>query len=131
MPLRRLPGSVVAMARGDLGENGCRCSTTARERSSRNSSTRRSGKQIAKRNKLFGLWVAERMGLGGAEAEAYAMCVVDKEIVGHGDAVVIGKIMKDLVAAGRPVARRQILSHLQAFDAQVRGEIAEYSRPAD
>ena len=30
----------------------------------------------ARRNKLLGLWAAEKMGLTGAEAEAYAKSVV-------------------------------------------------------
>lgn len=88
-------------------------------------------KLLAKRNRLLGLWAAERMGLGREEAEAYALRVVDKEIVGRGDAAAVDKVAEDLAATGRPATKEQILSRLQAFESQARKEIAKPSRSGD
>jgi hypothetical protein len=56
-------------------------------------------KAVARRNKLLGLWVAEKLGKTGAEADAYAREMVAAEIDG-GDAGVISKAMGDLAAKG-------------------------------
>ena len=53
----------------------------------------------AKRDKLFGLWAAARLGLGGDSALAYARRMVDTG-VGRGDAAMIGMVADDLAAAG-------------------------------
>jgi len=44
-----------------------------------------------RRNRLLGLWAAERMGLGGESAQAYAAEIVDAEFAG-GDHHVVEKI---------------------------------------
>lgn len=54
-------------------------------------------KSIARRNKLLGLWVAEKLGKSGADADVYAKEMVAAEIDG-GDAGVIRKAMTDLSA---------------------------------
>jgi hypothetical protein len=67
---------------------------------------------VARRNVLLGLWAASRMGLSGAEAEAYAWSVhfADMDEPGHDD--VVGKVGADLRAYGIPVTdaalRRQL-----------------------
>jgi len=48
-----------------------------------------------RRNKLLGLWVAEMLGLSGADAEAYAKEVVSADFEEPGDADVIRKIQGD------------------------------------
>ena len=48
-----------------------------------------------RRNKLLGLWVAELLGLSGADAEAYAKEVVKADFEEPGDADVIRKIQGD------------------------------------
>jgi hypothetical protein len=52
-------------------------------------------KATARRNKLLGLWAAEKMGLAGAEAEAYAKTVVMADFEEVGDHDVFRKIRKD------------------------------------
>jgi hypothetical protein len=42
-------------------------------------------KAMARRNKLLGLWAAEKMGLTGAEADAYAKEVVMSDFEEAGD----------------------------------------------
>jgi len=57
-------------------------------------------KAVARRNKMLGLWAAERLGLSGAEAETYARSVVLAEFEQGGDSAVVAKIRKDLEAKG-------------------------------
>jgi hypothetical protein len=49
----------------------------------------------ARRNKLLGMWAAEKMGLSGAQAEAYAKEVVMVDFEQPGDHDVFMKIRKD------------------------------------
>jgi hypothetical protein len=49
----------------------------------------------ARRNKLLGIWAAEKMGLSGAQAEAYAKEVVMADFEQPGDHDVFMKIRKD------------------------------------
>lgn len=62
----------------------------------------------ARRNKLLGLWAAEQMGKNGADAEAYAKEVVMADFEKPGDSDVMGKLMKDLAAAGKPMEEHTI-----------------------
>ena len=59
-------------------------------------------KAVARRNKLFGLWVAEKLGKNGDEASAYAKELVTTAIEG-GEAGVIRKINGDLASKGRAI----------------------------
>ena len=52
----------------------------------------------ARRNKLLGLWAAEKLGLAGAEAEAYAKEVVRSDIEEAGDDDVFRKVRNDFTA---------------------------------
>lgn len=58
-------------------------------------------KATARRNKNLGLWVAEKLGLSGAEAEAYAKTVVLADLEEPGDDDVFRKVRGDLDAKGR------------------------------
>ena len=62
----------------------------------------------ARRNKLLGLWAAEKMGLAGADAEAYAKSVVVADFEEAGDDDVFRKIRKDLDAKGVAQSDHQI-----------------------
>lgn len=57
-------------------------------------------KATARRNKLLGLWAAERLGKSGAEAEAYAKSVVMADFEEAGDDDVLRKVRADLEAHG-------------------------------
>ena len=60
-------------------------------------------KTEARRNKLIGLWAAERMG--HADPAAYAAEVVIVALEQPGDDDIAGKIIADLEAAGQPITR--------------------------
>ena len=56
-------------------------------------------KAMARRNKLLGLWAAEKMGLAGDEAETYAKSVVRADFEEAGDDDVFRKIRGDFDGA--------------------------------
>lgn len=67
----------------------------------------------ARRNKLFGLWAAEKLGLQpGDAAEAYARTVVDADFEKPGDSDVIEKVQKDLAAKGMNLSEAQLRTEL-------------------
>jgi len=57
-------------------------------------------KATARRNKLLGLWAAEKLGKTGADAEAYAREVVVADFEEAGDEDVLRKVRGDLDSAG-------------------------------
>ena len=57
-------------------------------------------KSTVRRNKLAGLWAAEKLGLSGEEAEAYAKSIVKADFQEAGDADVLRKLQDDLAAKG-------------------------------
>jgi hypothetical protein len=63
-------------------------------------------KATARRNKLLGLWAAEKLGLSGSEADSYALSLVMAELEGGGD--VTQKIRKDFDAKGVAQSDHQI-----------------------
>ena len=64
-------------------------------------------KATARRNKLLGLWAAEKLGLTGTEADSYARSLVMGDIeAGAHD--VSGKIRKDFDAKGIAQSDHQI-----------------------
>jgi hypothetical protein len=62
----------------------------------------------ARRNRLLGLWAAEKMGLSQAEADAYAKAVVQADFEEAGDEDVIRKVLGDLVSAGVDADEAQV-----------------------
>jgi hypothetical protein len=65
-------------------------------------------KATARRNKLLGLWAAEKLGLSGAEAETYAKSVVVADFEEPGDHDVMRKIRTDFDAKGVAQSDHQI-----------------------
>jgi hypothetical protein len=63
-------------------------------------------KAEARRNKLLGLWAAEKLGLTGDAAAAYAKEVVTADFEESGDSDVLRKVTKDLTDKG--VSEQQI-----------------------
>ena len=74
-------------------------------------------KATARRNKLLGLWAAEKLGLTGAEAEAYAKAVVMADFEEPGDHDVLRKSRKDFDGEGSsPSANPEGKMHRHAGD---------------
>jgi hypothetical protein len=80
-------------------------------------------KATARRNKLIGLWTADKLGLAGPEAEAYAKAFVMADLESTGDHDVFGKIRKDLDAKGVNLSDHQIRRTMDELTARAIGEI--------
>ena len=65
-------------------------------------------KAAARRNKLLGMWAAEKLGKSGAAADAYAKEVVIADYEEAGDDDVFRKVRKDFDAAGVAQSDHQI-----------------------
>jgi hypothetical protein len=65
-------------------------------------------KATARRNKLLGLWAAEKLGKTGAEADAYAKAVVVADFEEAGDDDVVRKVKGDFAAGNVAIADDEI-----------------------
>jgi hypothetical protein len=65
-------------------------------------------KAEARRNKLLGLWAAEKLGITGDDAAAYAREVVAADFEEAGDQDVQNKVVKDLAAKGIAVTAAEV-----------------------
>ena len=79
-------------------------------------------KAVARRNKLLGLWAAERLGKGAEEAAAYAKEVVAAEFDG-GDAAVVRKVMGDLAAKGATPVEAEIRAKMVELTAVAAAQV--------
>jgi len=80
-----------------------------------------------RRDKLLGLWAAEKMGIGGDAAKTYALSVVDVEFdatdrdAGH-------KVARDFIGAGvdidEPFIRHQMVVLMEVAKEQILHEMA-------
>ena len=80
-------------------------------------------KAMARRNKLLGLWAAEKLGLSGPDAEAYAKDVVMADFEEPGVNDVFAKIRKDFDAKGVTESDQQIRRNMEQFLAQAVAQI--------
>ena len=79
----------------------------------------------ARRNKLLGLWAAERMGIEGADADAYAKECVLADFDKPGDEGVFRKVMEDLKKANAPVSEHDMRRKMAALVETAREEVEE------
>jgi hypothetical protein len=75
-------------------------------------------KATARRNKLLGLWAAEKLGLTGAEADSYALSVVMAAFEDNASHDVLQKIRTDFDAKGVDQSDHQISRHANELLAQ-------------
>jgi hypothetical protein len=78
----------------------------------------------ARRDKLFGLWAAGRMGLSGAAAEDYAKGIVSEDIAHPGDKAIAHKVAADLAAKGIKTPEAELSSKLDELFAAAKQQIA-------
>ncbi|WP_237153568.1 DUF1476 domain-containing protein [Oryzibacter oryziterrae] len=69
----------------------------------------------ARRNKLLGLWAAERMGLAGDDASEYARSVVQADLIKMGEDDVLLKLVGDMSAKGLPVSPDEVRKSMGEF----------------
>lgn len=75
-------------------------------------------KAMARRNKLLGLWAAEKLGKSGADADTYAKSVVMADFEEAGDDDVFRKVREDFDAAGIAQTDHQIRRTMDELLAQ-------------
>ena len=80
-------------------------------------------KATARRNRLLGLWAAEKLGLSGTAADAYAKEVVVADLEEAGDQDVFRKIRKDIDAKGLTVSDQEIRAAMDSLLAQAIAQI--------
>src|SRR5579862_4180048 len=80
-------------------------------------------KATARRNKLLGLWAAEKLGLSGAEADSYALSVVMVEFEDTGEHDVARKIRRDFDAKSVDQSDHQIARHMNELMAKAVADI--------
>jgi hypothetical protein len=80
----------------------------------------------ARRNKMLGQWVAEKLGLSGAAVDDYVKAVRKADLVEKGDEDVFRKVRKDLDDKGVRVSdgelRKAMTDFLLAAVQQIEGE---------
>jgi hypothetical protein len=80
-------------------------------------------KSTVRRNKLLGLWAAEKLGLSGAEAEGYAKEVVRADFQAPGDEDLVAKLRGDFDAKGVAETDEQIRLVMLELMAKAIGQI--------
>jgi hypothetical protein len=79
-------------------------------------------KKTVRRNKLLGMWAAEKLGIAGRDAEAYSDALaVDTLDPERSD--VLSKIRKDFDAAGVVQSDEQILHVMNEFTLQAGNQV--------
>ena len=71
----------------------------------------------ARRNRLLGMWVAEKLGMTGDAATAYAKEVVASDFEEAGDGDVVRKVLGDLTAKGIAMTEPQLRAKLDELTA--------------
>jgi len=81
-------------------------------------------KVTARRNKLLGLWAAEKLGLQGGDADAYAKEVVAADFEEPGDNDVMRKVQKDLTAKGYEISEHGVRHEMDRLLDEAKRQIA-------
>jgi hypothetical protein len=80
-------------------------------------------KAEARRNKLLGLWAAEKLGLSGDAATAYSKEVVAAAFEEAGEQDVQNKVAKDFAAKGVAVTAAEVRVKMDELMAQAAAQV--------
>ena len=80
-------------------------------------------KAIARRNKMLGLWAAEKMGLSTESAEQYAAAVVRADFEQPGEEDVFRKVAGDFKGSGLTVSEGELRSKMDELASIAREQI--------
>jgi hypothetical protein len=76
-----------------------------------------------RRDRLFGLWVAEQLGKHGTAAEGYAADIVAENFENSGDIYMLHRVRTDLRQAGLAISMPDILAQLSRAETTARREV--------
>jgi hypothetical protein len=85
-------------------------------------------KAEARRNKLLGLWAAEKMGVTGDAADAYAKTVVIADLEEAGDDDVFRKIAADLAGKGITVPDDELRHQMVSLMSEAKSQILDEAK---
>ena len=80
-------------------------------------------KAMARRNRLLGLWAAEKLGITGDAVAAYAKEVVAADFEEAGDRDVVHKVTADLAAKGIAIQETQLRTKMGELMAQAIAQV--------
>jgi len=80
----------------------------------------------ARRNRLFGLWAAKRLGVpDGDAAEDYARAVIAADFTAPGNDDVIDKVRADFAAANIDISEAELRAALVRMAVEAREQLAQ------
>jgi hypothetical protein len=80
-------------------------------------------KAEARRNRLLGLWAAEKLGLTGDAATAYSKEVVAADFEEAGDQDVQNKVVKDFAAKGVAISAAEVRAKMTELMAEAAAQV--------
>ena len=80
-------------------------------------------KAMARRNRLLGLWAAEKLGLSGDAATAYSKEVVAADFEEAGDDDVQNKVVKDFAAKGVAISAAEVRAKMTELMAEAAAQV--------
>ncbi|HLH93649.1 MAG TPA: DUF1476 domain-containing protein [Xanthobacteraceae bacterium] len=80
-------------------------------------------KATVRRDRLLGLWAAEKLGLSGAAAESYAQEIVVADVEATASHDMFGRIRKDFDAKGVKISDHQIRRTMEELMAKAVNEV--------
>jgi hypothetical protein len=78
---------------------------------------------VARRNRMIGLWAAQRLGKTGVDAESYAIEVMFEDLLEPGDDDIIAKIHSDFAKSGVDVPVAEIAAKLREIGDEARRQM--------
>ena len=79
----------------------------------------------ARRNKMLGLWAAELMSFGGADAEAYAKEVITADFEEAGDQDVLRKVLADLQGKNIDISEHRLRKKMDELMEEAKRQVME------
>jgi hypothetical protein len=77
----------------------------------------------ARRNKLLGLWAAERLGLAGDEAQHYAREVLQSDLQHPGSDDIVRKVCADFTARGVACDEARVRAELERCTGEAKKQL--------
>ena len=79
----------------------------------------------ARRDRLLGLWAAERMGLTDVEAETYAKELIRSDFETITDDDIVRRLLGDLTSAGVDIEEAEIRARIEEKTVKARRQLIE------
>jgi hypothetical protein len=67
----------------------------------------------ARRDKMLGMWAADKMSMDEDDGEDYAAEIVDFDVVGNGEDAILEKVLYDLRDAGVDISEEDVRTEME------------------